>query len=96
MAMIFQCDLCGRIDQEQHDDKHCVNCWVALTEARNEGANEYAQQADRVTRSQVTVLNLMRYLMDEKPNEFRASYGPVGMEVLREALGEAPAEGKGT
>lgn len=43
MAMIFQCDLCGRTDQEQQDEKHCVNCWVALTEAKNEGAREYAR-----------------------------------------------------
>ena len=87
MPLLMECDMCGRVDREYDSKKKiCSNCEAIVSKADAEAFKAMQVKFEAHISAQVSILNLMQYLMAEKRTHFEQSFGIKGIELLERAL----------
>ena len=81
--------MCGKVDRSFDPDKKiCLACENVVTEANAKAFERMQVKFEAHVSAQVSILNLLEYLLNEKRDRFEDSFGTQGIDLLERALGD--------
>jgi len=97
MTLLRECDYCQRVDREfDPDEVHCTRCRELFAHAMKEAFSNMRDEFEAHVSAQMTILNLLRYLRDERAEAFNNAFGNEGVALLEQAIPEGPPSCHGT
>lgn len=89
MPLLRECDICGKVDRGFNPDKRfCDDCVERNMQMKQEAFAEMRKEFEAHVVAQVSILNLLKYLREEKADDFLVTFGTEGGKLLDKALAD--------